>query len=116
MNKIQVSTFAELDPTRPSHALVANVDLVIVRWPDAEELREATGGIATQRPELRSRLDVELAAKRLTRFLRSATGLMRVMAAACGHTHLNQFTLDDLTTWKRDMHHLAGIPFGGVQP
>ena len=73
-------------------------------------------GIATQRPELRARLDIDLAAKRLTRFLRSATGLMRVLAAACGHSHLNQLSLDDLTTWKRDMHHLAGIPYGGVDP
>ncbi|MBW2419983.1 MAG: alpha-hydroxy-acid oxidizing protein [Deltaproteobacteria bacterium] len=73
-------------------------------------------GIATQRPELRSRLDVELAAKRLARFLGSATELMRVMARACGHSHLNQFSLDDLTTWKRDMHQLAGVPYGGVSP
>jgi glutamate synthase domain-containing protein 2 len=73
-------------------------------------------GIATQQPDLRSRIDVELAASRLTRFLVSATELMRVMARACGHSHLNQLSLDDLTTWKRDMHHLSGIPFGGVSP
>ena len=73
-------------------------------------------GIATQRPELRARLPVDLAAKRLARFLGSATEIMRVLARACGHSHLNQFTVDDLVTWRRDMHHLTGVPFGGVNP
>jgi glutamate synthase domain-containing protein 2 len=73
-------------------------------------------GIATQRPELRARLEVDLAAKRLERFFTSATEIMRVMARACGHRHLNQFSIDDLTTWKREMHHLTGIAYGGVNP
>ncbi|MDH3685715.1 MAG: glutamate synthase-related protein [Myxococcales bacterium] len=73
-------------------------------------------GIATQRPELRARLPVDLAAKRLARFLGSATEIMRVLARACGHSHLNQFTVDDLVTWRRDMHHLTGVPFAGVNP
>jgi len=73
-------------------------------------------GIATQRPELRARLEVELAAKRLERFFASATEIMRVMARACGHRHLNQFSIDDLTTWKREIHHLTGIASGGVNP
>ena len=71
-------------------------------------------GIATQKEHLRARLQVDLAAKRLARFLTSATELMRVMARACGHGHLSQFTLDDLTTFKPEMTALAGIPFGGV--
>ena len=73
-------------------------------------------GIATQRPELRARLEVDLAAKRLERFFTSAVEIMRVMARACGHRHLNEFGLDDLTTWKREMHHLTGIAYGGVSP
>jgi len=73
-------------------------------------------GIATQRPELRARLEVDLAAKRLERFFASAIEIMRVMARACGHRHLNQFSLDDLTTWKREVHHLTGIEYGGVSP
>jgi glutamate synthase domain-containing protein 2 len=71
-------------------------------------------GIATQRPELRARLEIDLAAKRLARFLRSATELMRVLARACGHNHLSQLCVDDLTTFDREMHHLTGIPYGGV--
>jgi glutamate synthase domain-containing protein 2 len=71
-------------------------------------------GIATQREELRAKLDVEQAADRLARFLDASVELMRVMARACGHAHLNQFHIEDIATWKRDMAHLAGIPFVGV--
>jgi hypothetical protein len=39
---------------------------------------------------------------------------MQVMARACGHGHLNQFTIDDLTTWNREMAHLTGIGYDGV--
>ena len=71
-------------------------------------------GIATQKEHLRARLLVEQASQRLNRFFRSATHLMCVLARACGHTHLNQFNQDDLTTWKRDMAELAGVRFAGV--
>jgi len=73
-------------------------------------------GIATQRPELRARLQVDLAAERLHRFFASSAEIMCVMARACGHHHLSQFSIDDLTTWKREMHHLTGIAYGGVNP
>ena len=38
MNKVRVATFDELDVKKPTHALVGPVDLVIVRWPDADEV------------------------------------------------------------------------------
>lgn len=41
---------------------------------------------------------------------------MKVLARACGHTRLNQFDIDDLTRWDRDMAYLAGVPYGGVGP
>ena len=71
-------------------------------------------GIATQRPELRARLEVSLAAKRLERFFLSSVEVMQVMARACGHRHLNQFTIDDLTTFKSEMQQLTGIAYGGI--
>jgi len=71
-------------------------------------------GIATQKPHLVSRLVVEKSAKQLQNFFEAAVGLMSVMARACGHDHLSKFTMDDLTTWKRDMADLTGIAFGGV--
>ena len=71
-------------------------------------------GIATQKPHLVSRLVAEESAKQLRNFFEAAVGLMSVMARACGHDHLSKFTMDDLTTWKRDMADLTGIAYGGV--
>ena len=39
---------------------------------------------------------------------------MGVLGRACGHDSLSDSTLDDLTTFDRDMAHLAGVPYGGV--
>jgi len=70
-------------------------------------------GIATQKPHLRQRLKIEKGAEQLNNFFRASTELMQVMARACGHDHLNKFCIDDLTTWDREMAHLAGIAYGG---
>ena len=72
-------------------------------------------GIATQQEHLRSRLPVDDAASRLARFLMATVEMMQLLARACGHTHLGQFTADDLTTVSREMADLAGIRFGGVR-
>ncbi len=71
-------------------------------------------GIATQKPELRARLPVDEAADRLQRFFEATNELMAVLARACGHDCLNQFCLDDLTTFDRELHHLTGVAYGGV--
>jgi glutamate synthase domain-containing protein 2 len=71
-------------------------------------------GIATQRENLRARLPVDEASERLTRFFSATVELMKSLARACGHSHLNEFGLDDLTTFKRDMADLAGVSYGGV--
>ena len=72
-------------------------------------------GIATQQPHLRERLPVDEAAHRLARFFQASVELMTVLARACGHRSLSDFTLDDLTTFDRDMASLAGVPYGGVE-
>lgn len=71
-------------------------------------------GIATQKPELRKLLDIAKSAKQLQNFLQASTGLMQVMARACGHDHLAQFNVRDLTTWKKEMAEWTGIKFGGT--
>ena len=71
-------------------------------------------GVATQKPELRARLDVATSAERLARFLNASVDLMKVMARACGHDHLNEFDHSDLTTWSRHMADLSGVQYGGV--
>ena len=71
-------------------------------------------GIATQQPHLRARLIVDESAQQLANFFQASTELMQVMARGCGHRHVNEFSLDDLTTWKREMSHLTGISYGGA--
>ncbi len=71
-------------------------------------------GIATQKPHLRQRVNIEKAAQQLNNFFQASTELMQVMARACGHDQLNKFCMDDLTTWDRNMAHLAGIAYSGV--
>ncbi|MEM7339394.1 MAG: glutamate synthase-related protein [Actinomycetota bacterium] len=71
-------------------------------------------GIATQREDLRSRLVIDDAAQRLQRFFAASVELMEVLARACGHSDFSQFSIDDLTTFDREMHHLTGVAYGGV--
>ena len=71
-------------------------------------------GIATQQQHLRDRLPVQQAAERLARFFEASAELMQVVARACGHSSVHDMGLADLTTFDRDMAHLAGVPYGGV--
>ena len=73
-------------------------------------------GIATQKKNLRVRLIVEKSAEQLKNFFEATVELMQVLARACGHSHLNQFAVDDLTTWNRDIAYLTGIKYSGVIP
>jgi glutamate synthase domain-containing protein 2 len=71
-------------------------------------------GIATQKPHLRARLPVDLAAERLARFFSAAVELMTVLARAAGHRHLREFSIEDLTTFKSEMADLTGVAYGGI--
>ena len=71
-------------------------------------------GIATQKPHLVNRLEVEKSARRLANFFEASVELMQVMARACGHDHQSKFNAGDLTTWKKDMAELSGVSFGGL--
>jgi glutamate synthase domain-containing protein 2/CDGSH-type Zn-finger protein len=71
-------------------------------------------GIATQKPELRARLDVAAGARRLATFLESSVELMSVLARACGHDHLSKFEHRDLATWHEPMARLSGVRFSGL--
>ncbi|HIE65393.1 MAG: glutamate synthase-related protein [Nitrospira sp.] len=71
-------------------------------------------GVATQKEELRARLQVDVAAERLARFLRASVELMQIMARACGHRHLREFNPNDITSWKKSISDIAGIQYGGV--
>ena len=71
-------------------------------------------GIATQNPELRKKLNVEKSAQQLNNFFSASKELMQVMARACGHENLNQFTINDLATWHREMALLSGVKYSGM--
>ena len=73
-------------------------------------------GIATQRDHLRARLIVERSAQQLHSYLNATVDLMKVLARACGHDHLNGFSASDLTTWDRELALLTGVPYAGVTP
>ncbi len=71
-------------------------------------------GIATQKDDLRARLEVERSAKMLANFFEATVELMKVMARACGHDQLSSFALSDLTTFDRSVASLTGIRYAGV--
>ena len=71
-------------------------------------------GIATQKKELRAKLDVEKSSKQLHNFFDASIELMQVMARACGHNDLSKFNNNDLATWHREMALLSGVSFSGA--
>ncbi len=71
-------------------------------------------GIATQKEHLIKRLAVQSSALQLQNFLEASVGLMKVLARACGHDHLNQFSLRDLTTYERAISDLTGVRYAGI--
>ncbi|MBQ0783234.1 MAG: CDGSH iron-sulfur domain-containing protein [Amphritea sp.] len=73
-------------------------------------------GIATQKADLRQRLNVDKSAVQLANFMTGSVHLMQVMARACGHSHLSQFDMGDLATWNRDLAYLSGVAYSGAIP
>lgn len=72
-------------------------------------------GIATQKEELRQKLNIEQSASQLHNFFSASTELMQVMARACGYDHLNKLNKDDLATWHREMALLSGVKYSGYE-
>ena len=71
-------------------------------------------GIATQKEDLRQRLNIEKSSTQLHNFFNASVELMQVMARACGHYNFSQFTKRDLATWHREMALLSGIKYSGI--
>jgi glutamate synthase domain-containing protein 2 len=71
-------------------------------------------GIATQKEELRKKIDIDSSASRLQTFFMASTGLMKMMARACGHDALSQFNNNDLATWHRELAYLSGVRYSGM--
>ena len=72
-------------------------------------------GIATQKKELRKKLDIDKSANQLGNFFGASIELMQVMARACGHNDLNNFNSKDLSIWHRNMAFLSGVKYSGYE-
>lgn len=72
-------------------------------------------GIATQRKELRARLDIGKSAGQLAQYFDATTDLMKVLVRACGHNNLAQLNKNDLATFNYDVHRLSGVSYAGVE-
>lgn len=73
-------------------------------------------GIATQNPILRARLNIAQSAKQLHNYLEASVALMQVLARACGHDRLSDFSMRDLATWNRTIADLTGVAYAGNSP
>lgn len=71
-------------------------------------------GIATQKETLRSRLVIQSSAKQLYNYFEATKELMKVVARACGHDHVNKFNFNDLSTLDYKIHRLTGIHYAGI--
>ena len=70
-------------------------------------------GIATQKPELRQKLDVNKSAGQLNRYLVSTVELMKVLTRACGHDCFSKINLNDIATYHKEVAELTGISYSG---
>ena len=74
---------------------------------------DCPAGIATQKPELRKKIDIEKSSNKLHNFFEASSSLMQMMSRACGHDNLNKFNHNDLATWNKDMSLLSGVNYAG---
>ncbi len=66
-------------------------------------------GIATQDPELESRLDSEIGAQRLANYLNVSSEELRVFLRVSGHKALDELSLNDLCTVSSEISQHTGI-------
>jgi glutamate synthase domain-containing protein 2 len=66
-------------------------------------------GIATQDPELRKRLNVEAAAKRVANFLNVSLEELKTFGRITGHSNIHDICLDDLCTINKEISEFTNI-------
>ncbi len=66
-------------------------------------------GIATQNPELRTRLDVEHSARRLANYLRVCNEELKTFARLTGHDDVHGLNVDDLCTINTEISKYANV-------
>jgi glutamate synthase domain-containing protein 2 len=71
-------------------------------------------GIATQKEDLRQKLNIAKSSTQLHNFFGVSVELMQVMARACGHDDLGKLNKNDLATWHREIAFLSGVTYSGL--
>ncbi len=67
-------------------------------------------GIATQDPELRSRLNVDAAAQRVANYLKASTTELKTFARITGHSNVHDLNVSDLCTYNSEISDHTNIP------
>jgi Glutamate synthase domain 2 len=67
-------------------------------------------GIATQEPELRARLKVDAAARRVSNFLNVSRDELKMFARITGHASVHDLSVSDLVTISREISEYTDIP------
>ena len=71
-------------------------------------------GIATQKPELRKRLDIEKSAQRVANYLQAVNNELKTFARITGHKSVHELSLSNLVTLDRDISDFTGIAYAGA--
>jgi glutamate synthase domain-containing protein 2 len=71
-------------------------------------------GIATQKEDLRQKLNIAKSSTQLHNFFGVTVELMQVMARACGHDDLGKLNKNDVATWHREIAFLSGVTYSGL--
>lgn len=66
-------------------------------------------GIATQDPELRSRMNIDASAKRVANYLNVSLSELKMFARITGHANLSDLSVDDLVTINREISEFTQI-------
>jgi len=66
-------------------------------------------GVATQDPELRKRLDVNIAARRVANYIKAMTEETKMLAQLAGHDDIRQFNPDDLRALDTNTAAITGL-------
>ncbi|MDI9623883.1 MAG: glutamate synthase-related protein [Methanothermobacter sp.] len=66
-------------------------------------------GVATQDPELRKRLDVDIAARKVANYIKAMTEETKMLAQLAGHDDIRQFNPDDLRALDTNTAAITGL-------
>ncbi|MCF6237411.1 MAG: Rieske 2Fe-2S domain-containing protein [Candidatus Marinimicrobia bacterium] len=123
MNKVKIADWNHLKPLEPADTLVENVDLVITRWADQDQVSVFYGRYLHRGAPM---ADGHVAGQDLIWGLHGwdynyKTGI----SSSNPEEQLHRFSAwiedgqvwvdeDELSTWQREMAHLTGLTYGGV--